>query len=542
MEVELGIAVAGLGMLVVALAAAVGPRLKIPAPLILVVLGLAVSLLPFVPGVTVAPELVLAGILPPLLYASSVALPAMELRRDFGAVSALSVLLVVVSALVLGWLFALLIPGLEYGWAVALGAVISPTDAVATSIVKQTTVSHRVSAILEGEGLLNDASALVVLRAAIAGTAAAVSVWSVAGQFLLAVAVAVAIGIPVGHAALRIRARMADPTVNTVVSLTVPFAASLPAEALGGSGLVAAVAAGLVVGRHGPRLLGPQHRRSDEENWATVSLVLEGFIFLVMGLEIPGIVRAAGGAGVAVGALGLAIAGLAGVLVVRAAFVAPLLGWLHYRSRRGLEVRDRVETLRDQFLAGQPVAVPAGRIRRRGADSPRWGQRIQSLLAGIDYLAASPLGPREGAVVVWAGMRGAVTVAAAQTLPTGPDGPSQRGLLVLVAFGVAAISLVLQGSTLFLLIRRMKPIADDPAALGEERGKVLQLVRDFADSVHAEPGESKKEYRLKQLKASRAALLDARDLGMYDSAILGGALAAVDSEQITLELQGGPNG
>lgn len=539
---DLGIALAAAGMLVVALAAAVGPRLKIPAPLILVVLGLIVSLLPVVPDITVAPELVLAGILPPLLYSASVSLPAMELRRDFGAVSALSVLLVVVSSLVLGWAFTWLIPGLQFGWAVALGAVISPTDAVATAIVKQTTISHRTTAILEGESLLNDASALVLLRAAIVGAGAAVSVWSVTLQFLWAVAIATAIGIVVGYGALWIRARVTDSTVNTVISFTVPFVASLPAAALGGSGLVAAVAAGLVVGRRGPRVLRPQHRRSDQENWATVSLVLEGSVFLLMGLEIPGIVRVAGGLSVAASAAGLALAGLVGVLLVRTAFVVPLLAWLHLSSSRIVQARGRVETMRTQLEQGQPIPG-RGSGARRPLDRERLGQRIQSILASIDYLAASPLGPREGAVVIWAGLRGAVTVAAAQTLPLATDGgPPQRSLLVLIAFGVAAASLLIQGGSLALLIRLLKPGGDDPAALGQERAKVLRLVRDFADSVPAEPGESQKEHRMKQLQASRGALLDARDLGVYDSGILGGALEAIDAEQITLELQGGPKG
>ncbi len=486
----------------------------------------------------------LTGILPPLLYSASVSVPAMDLRREFGAVSVLSVVLVVVSALVLGWVFTLLVPGLAFSWGVALAAVISPTDAVATSIVKQSNVSHRITAILEGESLLNDASALVLLRAAIAGAAAAVSVWSVAGQFVWAVAVAVVLGIVVGRLALRTRARVTDPTVNTVISFTVPFAAALPAEVLGASGLVAAVAAGLVVGRRGPRVLGPQHRRSDEENWATVSLVLEGSVFLLMGLQIAGIVTAAGGPEVAARALGVAAVGVAGVLVVRTAFVAPLLGWLHLRSSRAPQARDRIETIRRQFEEGRSDAV-RGRPsrRRRPPDREQFTRRIQTVLASIDYLVASPLGPREGAVVVWAGMRGAVTVAAAQTLPEVTEGgPPQRSLLVLVAFGVAAISLLCQGGTLAVLIRLLKPATGDAAALAGEHGKVLQLVRDSADAVPAEPEDSEKEHRLKQLQASREALLDARDLGVYDSGILGGALAAIDSEQITLDLQGGPNG
>jgi CPA1 family monovalent cation:H+ antiporter len=330
--------------------------------------------------------------------------------------------------------------------------------------------------------------------------------------------------------------------VNTVISFTVPFVASLPAEALRGSGLVAAVAAGLVVGRRGPRVLRPQHRRSDEENWATVSLVLEGSVFLLMGLEIAGILDAAGGADVAARALGFAAIGLAGVIAVRTAFVIPLLGWLHLRSSRAPQARDRIERIRTRFEDGE--ADPVGRSSRwnRRFDREQFTRRIQSVLASIDYLAASPLGPREGVVVVWAGMRGAVTVAAAQTLPTGADGPPQRSLLVLIAFGVAAMSLLLQGGTLATLIRLLKPSTDDPAALVEERGRVLQLVRDSVEPVPAEEGESAKEHRMKELQASRDALLDARDLGVYDAGILGGALAAIDAEQITLDLQGGPKG
>lgn len=539
---EVGIALAAAGMLAVALAAAVGPRLRIPAPLILVVLGIGVSLLPFVPEVAVPPELVLAGILPPLLYSASVAVPAMELRREFGAVSVLSVVLVVVSALALGGLFMLLIPGLPYSWAVALGAVVSPTDAVATSIVKQTNVSPRVTAILEGESLLNDASALVLLRAAIAGAAATVSVWSVAGSFLWAVVLAVALGVVVGRLTLWIRGRVTDPTVNTVISFTVPFLAALPAEELGGSGLVAAVAAGLVVGRRGPRVLRPEHRRSDEENWKTVSLVLEGAVFLLMGLEIAGIVDAAGGAEAAVGALGIALVGLAGVLVIRTVFVAPLLAWMGVRSRSGERARERVESFRRRFEEARARPDDERPSRWKRVSPEEFTRRLQGVLASIDYLVAYPLGPREGAVVVWAGMRGAVTVAAATTLPTGAEGPVQRDLLVLVAFGVAAISLLLQGGTLSLLIRVIKPLASDHAALATERGDVLQLVRESATAVAAGPEESSKEHRLRQLQASREALLDARDLGVYDSSTLGGALAAVDAEQIALDLRGGPQG
>jgi CPA1 family monovalent cation:H+ antiporter len=590
--VEAGIAVLVGALLVVAGAAAIGPRLRIPAPLILVVVGVALSALPFV-DVTVPPELVLNGILPPLLYASSVSMPAMDLRREFGTISSLSVVLVVLSALVLGWLFTLLIPGLDYAWGVALGAVVSPTDAVATAIVKKADVSHRVTAILEGESLLNDASALVLLRAAVvAGVAvvasgsASVSVPVVAGQFVWSVLVAVVIGIVVGRLSVRLRSRVTDSTVNTVISFTVPFLASLPAELLGASGLVAAVAAGLSVGRHAPRSLSAEHRRSDRENWATVNLLLEGAIFLLMGLEISGIVNDAGGTGRSVAALPIALAGLAGVIVLRAAFVTPLLLLLRGGAKRRERFRQRLEEMQQVISeGGQPAlerrrqeAQDQRRLRREGPqgdataadgqegapprprrgpqggaerrrplrpitqrDFERFSKRVRQSLSDIDYLAASPLGPREGAIVVWAGMRGAVTVAAAQTLPlVGEHGPAQRDLLVLVAFGVAAISLLLQGGTLSLLIRLLKPQADDPEARAEEQQRVLQLIRDSTGTPAGEEGQERlrsmtMDERLARIRTSRNALLDARDEGVFSADVLGGALETLDAMELALD-------
>lgn len=162
-------------LLVIAAAAVVGPRLGIAAPLVLVAVGIVASLVPVVPHVTIDPEWILVGVLPPLLYSSAVSMPAMNFRREFGAISGLSVVLVVATSVVLGLVFAEVVPGLGLAWGIALGAIISPTDAVATSIVKQTSVSRRVVAILDGESLLNDATALVLLRTAIAAAAASFS-------------------------------------------------------------------------------------------------------------------------------------------------------------------------------------------------------------------------------------------------------------------------------------------------------------------------------------------------------------------------------
>lgn len=146
-----------IGLLTVAASTALAPRVRLASPLVLVVLGIGVSFLPFVPAVRVDPQWILTGVLPPLLYSASVAMPTMNFRREFTSISGLAVVLVVISSLVLGLFFAWAIPGLGIWWGIALGAIISPTDAVATSIVKQVGVSGRVTSMLSGESLLNDA-------------------------------------------------------------------------------------------------------------------------------------------------------------------------------------------------------------------------------------------------------------------------------------------------------------------------------------------------------------------------------------------------
>lgn len=556
--------VAVAGLLVVAAAAALAPRLRIAAPLILVITGIAISLLPFVPAVHISPELILAGILPPLLYSASVSMPAMNFRREFNAIGGLSVVLVVVSSVVLGLFFAWVIPGLGIWWGIALGAIVSPTDAVATSIVKRIGISGRVVAVLEGESLLNDATALVLLRAAIAGTAAAVSFWGVLGNFAYAVAVAGVFGFAVGHLNLWVRSKVSDATVNTVISFTVPFLASIPAELLGASGLVAAVVAGLVTGHGAARRLPPQHRLSDTQNWHTVELVLEGAIFLLMGLELFGIVTDVqykyDGLGpatvVALGALVL-------TLLVRAAYIAPLLAGLHRRARRGARVKPRLDVMQQRLDSPR---TPSGRDGPPGSPRPaptperieRAKTRTRRVLADIDYLLAAPLGWREGGVLVWAGMRGAVTVAAAQTLP---DQAPDRSFLILVAFMVAAFSLLIQGGTLAAFVAWIKPAGPDRDAENEERGRLLAMLTtiereitaanppvvetptDTAADAALPPPQSfaaVKRLTIEIIEAQRTALLDARDDGTFSAEVLNSALANLDADQISVELKGAP--
>ncbi|WP_246117551.1 cation:proton antiporter [Cellulomonas composti] len=541
-------------LVVIAAATVAGPRMGVAAPLVLVVVGVAVSFVPAFDSVHIDPELILAGVLPPLLYSAAVSMPTMNFRREFGAISGLSVILVVLSSLVLGLFFMLVLPELGFAWGVALGAIVSPTDAVATSIIKRQPVSRRVVAMLDGESLLNDATALVLLRTAIVATAASFSFWRVAASFSYSVLVALVVGGVVGWLNLVVRKRVHDPAVNTLLSFTVPFVASIPAELLNASGLVAAVVAGLLTGIRAPRELSPQHRLSDKQNWRTVELVLEGAVFLTMGVQLRAVVTDVQQDHAGVGAAVLvAIGALVLTILVRAAYVAPLLGILARRARRSERLQSKLETMqtRMQTSAGKQETLERLNARSRRTvtdrDLERFAVRITRGLADLDYFRREPLGWREGTVVVWAGMRGAVTVAAAQTLP---DDTPQRAVLVLIAFAVATMSLVVQGGTIGPLVRHLRTDVDQEAVDEQneaERTRLFDLLREGAATVREptipesaprpERFAQQRTYRLAVLAAQRTALLDARDNGTFDSDVLENALANVDADQTAIELR-----
>ncbi|MDR7385336.1 cation:proton antiporter [Promicromonospora iranensis] len=572
----LTIAVAAAALIIAVTALA--PRAGVASPLVLVVLGAGVSLLPWVPAIEVPPELILGGVLPPLLYSAAVGLPSMDFRRDFTAIGGLSVTLVVISSVLLGLLFRWLIPDIDLATAIALGAIVSPTDAVATTIVKRLGASPRSVTMLEGESLLNDASALVLLRSAIAATAASVSLWEVVGSFVYAAGVAVVVGVPVGWVGLRIRKRLQHAALSTAMSFVVPFLAYLPAEELGASGLVAVVAAGLVTGNGSARHLRPQDRIAERSNWHTVELLLEGAVFLAMGIQLFDLIEdAEHGSGSVLQAAGVAAVAGAAVLVVRAAFVTPLIGIQARRARRGQAVRETLTGFQDRIdlrvAATPPATAESTEHTGRHSTTARL-RRIQGTLrrrtADIDYVLAKPLGWREGTLLVWAGMRGVVTLAAAQTLPAETPG---RSFLVLVAFGVAFGTLLVQGSTLPWVTRRLGLVGQDTtgdlpalrreteqaarAFLADPRrpdgtpyddGVVARVRKDMFREHESQDEDAVlsterfvqyRELRLATIAAQREELLAARSAGTYDSAQLGNALDLLDAEQIAVEMRKG---
>lgn len=553
--------VAVVGVVVVALTTALAPRIGIAGPLALVAIGIGISLLPFFPAFEIDPEIILVGVLPPLLYSSAVALPAIEFRRDFRPIAGLSILLVVLSTAVLAVFFQLVIPGIDPYLALALGALLSPTDAVATSIVKRLGLSTRVVTMLEGESLLNDATSLVLLRTAIAAIAVgSVPIGGAVVDFAWGVLVAALVGALVGLLALRVRAWVAHSAANTALSFVVPFVAYFPTEQLGGSGLVAAVVAGIVSGQGAARWLTPEQRLSDELNWRTVELTLEGAVFLLMGLQVKEIVRANiedhqglwYGAWLAASALGL-------ILLVRAAYVAVLVASQGRRARRLRRSPrgDPGDGARRATASGGPTDRSSGRVR----------DRLARTLAELDYHRSSPLGWKHGTVIVWAGMRGVVTLAAAQTLPAGPI----QALLVFVAFLVAVGGLMLQGFTLPWLVRALRlegsggsgPTADEQRRLDDQMriaaaarltdgrltrrdGTVFppelvervgaRLTRPPDDEVSAAAHDAL-ELRLALIGAMRTRLNELSRDGTFSTAALRHALAELDADQLSLELR-----
>ncbi len=590
-----------LGVLVIVAVTSVAHHVGVAPPLLLVVIGVGVSLLPAVPAFHVEPRLILAVILPPLLYSGAVSLPAMDFRRDLTTISALSVGLVVVSAVVVGLVVSALLPGLGLAGGIALGAVVSPTDAVATRIVRSQRVSPRIVTVLEGESLLNDASALVLLRSAVAAITATVTAGQVAWDFTRAVVVAVVVGWLVGKGALWARAHLRPATAGVAVSLVVPYVAYLPSEQLGGSGLVAAVTAGLVTGTSGARTLRAEDRMTEQAVWRTLELLLEGAVFLLMGLALFGLLEDLRGAHGDLSTT-LWLAALTGglAIVVRAAFVTPSLALLRRRTERQAGRRGRLAAFEERLdhapggsaslvglpdetgprLAGRlgaPGGVGVGDVARVEGRARALRSMVRRRIADIDYLAAESFGWREGGLLVWAGMRGAITLAAAQSLPAATP---HRSVLVLVAFVVAAGTLLLQGGTLPALIRRLGLARDDDPdertdleavqaelaraaadrladpALRRPDGRpyghaVLERVRRVSTVVlrRAEPegGEERaaalaeraeeEALRLDLIDTQRRALLRLRSEGTYGSDALAEELRILDAEQLGLELR-----
>lgn len=541
-------------------------RTGIAAPLLLLLLGIGFSYVPHTPVPVMRPEWILTGVLPPLLYASSSRLPVVDLRRNLRIVGWLSVVLVLVSAVVVGVLIHVLLPGIPLAMAIAVGAVVSPTDAVAaTAIGQRLGLPPRLLTVLEGESLLNDASALVALRAAVAAIGGGFSLVSATGMFLWSIVGAVVIGALVGRVLVWVLARVGDPVLATTISFAIPFLAYFPAEQAQASGVIAVVVTGLTVGNRNARSLPAVSRTAMRTTWASVNFVLENSVFLLLGLQVSRLVDAARDDGTAtrlVLASGLVLFAL---VVVRTGGVAVCLMFLN-RDARFAARRARVEDTARRLEQAQAQAdLEAERVETLS-------RRLEQREADLRFLENERVGRRGGLVLSWAGMRGVVTLAAAQTLPA--DAPL-RSTAVLIAFLVAAASLFIFGGTLPWVIRRLQfetgghseqraelaalmqslteEVVNDIGPLREQEVDGRPIDKELAHSVTrrfgpmlraeqelAHPGrqglrEASLVLQRRYLNAYRAALLDAQSVGAFGAASLAQAERWLDREEQRLD-------
>jgi monovalent cation/hydrogen antiporter len=405
-----------------------GRKLPVPYPIVLVLGGLLLSLVPGFPSLTLSPELVFFIFLPPLLYPAALFTSWRDFQANLRPILLLAIGLVLFTTLVVGYVAHRLIPDLSLAAAVVLGAIVSPPDAIAASAVaERLRVPHRIVTILEGESLVNDATALVAYRFAVAAVVTGFVSWgAITAQFFLATLGGIFIGLLVGTMAAWIQRRIDDPPIEITIGLLTPFVAYLPAERLGLSGVLAVVTAGLHHGWRLPELTSSRTRLQAGPVWEMIEFLLNGFVFILIGLQLPTVVRALAGHS-KLQLVGYAAAVSLAVILVRLLWIFPAA----YLPRR---------------------LFPS--LRRRDP-YPDW---------------------RHVALIGWTGMRGVVSLAAALALPlttrSGAPFPG-RDLILFLTFAVILATLVLQGLSLPPLIRWLG-IEDDRAVEKEESEARLQ--------------------------------------------------------------------
>jgi Na+/H+ antiporter len=407
------VAVAGLSVL--------ARTVRVPYPILLVLGGLVLGFVPGMPSAELPPDLVLVLFLPPLLYQAAFFSSPRDLWANARPITLLAVGLVLVTMTAVAVVAHALVAGLPWAAAFALGAIVSPTDPLAaTAIARRLGVPRRLVTVLEGESLVNDATALVAYRLAVAAVVAgSFTLWEAGLRFVVGAVGGVVIGLAVGWLFAEARRRIEDSVVEIVLSVVTGYAAYLPAELLGVSGVLAAVTAGLYVGWHAPELASPSTRLLGFSFWEVLVYLLNAVLFVLVGLQ-----------------LNLILTGVSGssalVLVGQAALVAAVV-----------------------------IGVRVG-----------WGFTVPYLVRVLDRRPAQVarrVGARERLVSSWSGMRGAVSLAAALALPLSFP---QRNLIIFVTFGVILATLVLQGLTLPWLIRRLGVQRDDSEAQEEMRGRL----------------------------------------------------------------------
>jgi monovalent cation/hydrogen antiporter len=427
--VSLLVAVAGL--------AAAARAANIPYPIVLVVGGLVLGFVPGMPDAELDPDLVLVLFLPPLLYSAAFFANLNDLRRNMRPISMLAIGLVLATMCAVAVLAHALIDGLSWAAAFTLGAIVAPTDPLAaTAIARRQNAPRSIVSVIEGESLINDGTALVAYKvAAAAALGGGFSIVDAGVEFVLTATGGILIGLAVGWLIAEIRGRLDDIPVEITISLLSGYAAYLPAEALGASGVLAAVTAGVVIGWQAPRISTPSMRLQGYAVWETLVFLLNALLFVLIGLQLPLILDGLAGQS-ALSLIGQAAAISVTVTLTRIGWLNSVVFLVRVLDRRPQQ-RERRTTWRTRLIGG------------------------------------------------WSGMRGAVSLAAALALPA--DFP-QRDVVLLMTFAVIFTTLVVQGLTLPTLIRRLD-VHDDGA---EDREELLGR-RASVDAALARIGDLERE-------------------------------------------------
>jgi CPA1 family monovalent cation:H+ antiporter len=452
-------------MLLVAAAALLllADPLRIPYPILLVLGGLALGFVPGLPDVTLPPEVVLIGILPPLLYTAAFNTGLRELRRNLRPISMLALGLVAATMLSVA-VVGHYVVNLSWATAFVLGAVVSPTDPLAaSSIGRRLGVPRRPLAIIEGESLVNDGTALVLFKFAVAAVvtgsfalaeAAASFVWTVVGG--------IGVGLVIGHAIRLVRRRLDNPPLEIMIAFLTGYFTFLPASAIGASGVLAVVTAGVYMGWHTPELTTVETRLQGQSFWSILNFLLNALLFGLVGLQLQPILERLSGFSTA-HLIAYAAAVSAVVILTRIVWVVPLTYLPRMLSRR---IRER-----DPY--------------------PPWQQP---------------------AFVCWTGMRGAVTLAAALAIPlvTDAGGPfADRDLIIYLAFCVVFVTLVLQGLSLPLVIQLLGLEDDGLEAKEEAKARIyaadaaIARLDELIDDGSVRPDTAERLRGLYQFRSNR---------------------------------------
>ncbi|RAW02029.1 Na+/H+ antiporter [Pseudochryseolinea flava] len=422
---------------------AVADKYKLPTPILLVLSGLAIGFVPSMPAITLDPAVVFLIFLPPILYDAASNTDWHDFKSEFRPIATLAIALVIFTTGAVAITSYFLIPGFTWPLAFVLGAIVSPPDAVAaTTITKGLGLNKKVVTILEGESLLNDASALIAYRFSVAaiGTGSFI-VWQAGIDFLLVVAGGTLMGAVVGSIFVIVHKKILDNSIiSTSLSLLTPFVAYLAAEYFHVSGILSVVCAGLVISRRAPDVFSYQTRIRHRAVWDTLIFLLNGFVFILIGLQLRSI-----------------LADLKQYSVMELMLYGALVS--------GITILIRIF-----WVLGAGVLTSAvGNNRKESAN--RWDKDTWKNVA----------------IVAWTGTRGVVSLATALALPltVGAVALPQRSLILFIAFVVIFATLVIQGISLPLLLKILKVKPQDTTE-GDERALRLSITHSVLNFIDVE--------------------------------------------------------